>query len=290
LKGSGAAGTGTSTLLVVLNELVQRLHQGETALPVPVTGTATGGSTTTLIDDKKLLYSSADANAFDGIHVYQETDGETTRVTRGGNAGSTGTLTLSPAVVTFGSGTPKYMLSRWHIDVLKNNVNAVLRNTYMETIFPLSSLLMTSDDNDMESAPNSSYTASNSNLAKETTIVFNGGASLSVTATATGGYATTGNITVNEGQNYYVSVLESTTSGDSGTLRVFDVTNSASIDTAASDEIAYGDLAFQFSTPSGCEQIERRMISDATTDITFWDDLVLFDLEQRVFKLPSWVK
>jgi hypothetical protein len=59
---------------------------------------ATDHTTTTLVADRDLTFTSAGANEYDRRYVYLEAIGEWSRITRGGLAAATGTLTLSPAV------------------------------------------------------------------------------------------------------------------------------------------------------------------------------------------------
>jgi len=90
------------TRLVLLHDLCEKLNQKS---HFPVRGIATDATITTLVDSglaqrPGLLYSSGDANAWDRKWVYIEPHSDETRVTEDGYVGSTGTLTLSPALVT----------------------------------------------------------------------------------------------------------------------------------------------------------------------------------------------
>ena len=282
-----------ATLLVMVRDLAERLGRDS---HFPVTGTATGGSTTTVIDDGTttppgLVYSSGDANAYDRKWVYQETAGDTSRVTEGGYAGSTGTLTLSPLLTTFGSGTPKYIICDWPFQVLKNAINNVQKSIFLPTFYPLSLHVMGNDANDMEpSTIATDYSSTNATLATESTIVFNGAQSLKVTATATGGYANTGSIGVNDGQGLYAAMMLFVTSGDSGTFRVVDVTNSnATIEDATTDEPSWVELVYPFTVPTDCEQIDFRFIADANTDVIYAEDFQVWRNSEGVYPLPSWI-
>ena len=280
-----------ATMLATMRDLAERLGRDS---HFPVTGTATGGSTTTLVDagtttPPGLFYSSGDANAFDRKWVYQEDDGQTSRITEGGYAGGTGTLTISPAITGF-ANTDKYIICDWPFQVLKNAINLVQQNLFLETFWPLSLHVMGNDANDMEpSTIATDYSATNGTRATEATIVKHGAQSLKLTATSAGGYANTGNIGVQESQSLLAAVDCYVTSGDDATFRAWDVTNAASIDTATSDEPSWMELLIQFSTPSGCEQIDFRMISDADTDITFWENFQVWSSGRRVYPLPSWI-
>lgn len=82
-----------TTMLVLLRELAEALNDDL----LTVTGTATSGTSTTLVDTTEpgLYYSDGGANLFDRWFVYNELSGAIGRVDVGGLGGSTGTLTLT---------------------------------------------------------------------------------------------------------------------------------------------------------------------------------------------------
>lgn len=82
-----------TTMLVLLRELAARLEVEGSAL----TGTATSGTSTTLVDTTEpgLYYTDGDPNLFDRWFVYNELSGAIGRVDVDGLGGSTGTLTLT---------------------------------------------------------------------------------------------------------------------------------------------------------------------------------------------------
>ena len=102
-----------ATRIVMERDLAHRLNEQKI---YPVTGTATGGDTISLIDTTALTYSSGDANAFDRLWVYRETspsDAVTeARVTEGGLNASSGDLTISPALTTAFANTNLYIISQ----------------------------------------------------------------------------------------------------------------------------------------------------------------------------------
>ena len=280
------------TLLVTMRDLAERLGRDS---HFPVTGTATGGSTTTLVDagtttPPGLVYSSGDANAYDRKWVYQEDDGETSRITEGGYAGGTGTLTISPAITGF-ANTDKYIICDWPFQVLKNAINNVQASIFLEAFFPLSLHVMGNDANDMEpSTIATDYSSTNATLATEATLVFNGAQSLKITATSAAGYANTGNIGVSDSQNLYAAMMMYVTSGDSATFRVVNVTNSnATIEDATTDEPSWVELVYPFSVPTDCEQIDFRFIADASGDVIYGEDFQVWSSGRRVYPLPSWI-
>ena len=280
-----------ATMLATMRDLAERLGRDS---HFPVTGTATGGSTTTLVDAGTttppcLFYSSGDPNAFDRKWVYQEDDGETSRITEGGYAGGTGTLTLSPAITGF-ANTDKYIICDWPFQVLKNAINLVQQNLFLETFWPLSLHVMGNDANDMEpSTIATDYSATGATRATEATIVKHGAQSLKLTASVDGGFGNTGNIGVQEGQSLYAGVDCYVTSGDDATFTVLNATNSQTIDDATSDEPSWMELVIQFSTPSGCENIDLLMGGDANGDVTYWENIQVWSGGRRVYSLPSWI-
>ncbi len=83
----------STTMLVLLRTLAENLDDDG----LFVTGTATSGTSATLVDTTEpgLYYSSGDANLFNRWFVYNELSGAIGRVTVGGLTGSSGTLALT---------------------------------------------------------------------------------------------------------------------------------------------------------------------------------------------------
>ncbi len=282
----------SSTLLVLLQQLAHRLYDAEQRV---VTGTASGGNTTTLIDDGTtalpgLVYSDGDDNAYDRRYIYNETNGEASNITVGGYAGSSGTLTISPATTANASGHP-YIITGDHPQVLKNVINEALRNMYVPSFFPLSLHIATSDDNDMETAPATSFNANKTDatLTNESTIVKHGAQSLKVTASATAGYTHFGNFGVNEGEPLYVAIDCYVTITDNAFFTVYDASNGLGIATATSDEEKWMELVVPFTVPSGCELIQSWAASTLNGDITYWDNYHLWRSGEGVYPGPSWL-
>ncbi len=281
------------TRISMQRELSRRLYADSHN---PITGTNSSSTGTTITETGGALnYSSGDGNAFDRKYVYvvQAADagarGES-RITEGGWT-VTGSLTIDPSIASLASGD-LFIISDHPPAVLQQAINAVQRNLFLPTFFPLSLHVMGNDANDMEpSTIATDYSASSATLAIETTTVFNGAQSLSVTATSTAGRADTGRISVVEGQPLYAAVMcRVSASGESATFTVFRQTSiSVDIDSATTNEPSWMELIIPFTVPSGCEEIVLRMISDTNTDQTFWDDVQLWSSGRRVYSLPSWI-
>jgi len=217
-------------------------------------------------------------------------EGEVRYISEGGYTAATGTFATEVDFTAAVASGDTYEVHEIHPDEIDNIIKAKVRNIYAPTFFPLSLHIMAGDDNDMESAPATNYSATNGTRANESTVVYNGAQSLKLTATSAGGYANTGSIGIPESTQLYAAVMCYVTSGDSATFRVIDVTNSnATIDDATSDEPSWMELVIPFSTPSGCEQADFRFISDANTDIAYWDDFQVWRQNGGVYPLPSWI-
>jgi hypothetical protein len=186
----------------------------------------------------------------------------------------------------------RYLIADEPIRTLKNAISAVLRNFYPRTFFPLSLHIMGNDANDMEASTIATdYTAENSGtLATESTIVHGGAQSLKVTAGAALSGASTGNISVSEGKQYFAAVMCSVKQGDDADFRVVNVQDSdAQIDdNATTDEPAWTELVITFTPPSGCEQVDAFMLGKANGDIAYFDDFQLWQ-SKGLYPLPSWI-
>ena len=281
----------STTRINLYRALANRLYRGEQDV---ITGTATTTtSTTSLKDATRLDYSSADANAYDRRWVYAmaAADASTrgfTRITEGGYAAA-GTLALDPALTGLAS-TDLYVITGHHPDVLHGAINETLRTMYEPSFFPLSLHICASDENDMETAPATTFQA-NATLAAlgdESTIVYNGAQALQVVGSADGGYVHFGSVNVNDGELLYAAIMCSAASG--ATFRIIDLTNSnATVEDATTDEGKYMDLLFPFTVPTDCEQIHARAISTTSGASTDWDDYQIWYAGQGVYPCPSWL-
>ena len=137
-------------------------------------------------------------------------------------------------------------------------------------------------DGDMLSAATSSWTTSNSTLAKIVATFPTLPRALEVTATAASGYARTASIPVKATEPHY---LEATgwidvdgNTADLGTLILFDVTNSAALTLSESAISQFHPTLLvnpSVSITSTCKLAQVRLQSDANTDIIAWTDVIL---------------
>ena len=279
----------------IRGRVAERAYAGRFA---PITGTATGGAVNSLIDSAYAI-PGATTDHYDYKIIKIATDagggaaapeGEVRYISEGGYTAASGTFTPSVNFTAAVASGDTYEVHEIHPTEIDNIIKRKVRNLYMPTFFPLSLHIVAGDDNDMESAPATNYSQSNGTRANESTIVYNGAQSLKLTATATGGYAYTGSIGVPGASPLYAAVMCYVTSGDSATFRVIDVTNSnATIEDATSDEPSWMEPVYPFTVPSTCEQIDFRFISDADTDIAYWDDFHVWRQGRGVYPCPSWI-
>ena len=264
-----------------------------------ITGTATTSTTTTtLYDTAALKYSSFDASLYDRKWLYAmaAADASTlgySQLTAGGWSGSAGTLALDSAITGFAEGA-LYVITNHRPAVLQNALKAVFRNMYEPSYFPLSLHIVTNDCNDMEaSTVATDYTplGAGTTAAAETTKVYSGGQSLKVTATTgTVQYVRTADIPVNASQTLYAAVMNAVDSGDSAEFRIVNKDSAdAIIESATNDEIAWMELVFPFTPPTGCERVQAWMISTANTDVSYWDQFQIWASGEHVYSLPSFV-
>ncbi len=280
------------TRISIQRELSRRLYADSHD---PITGTTTSTTATEVTDLLGgLNYSTGDVNAFDRkyVQLMEAADASLRGVSRVIEAGwaLTGTLTVDPAFAVTPVSGDIFIISDHPPAVLQNAINAVQRNLFLPTFYPLSLHVMGNDANDMEpSTVATDYASTNATLATEATIVFNGAQSLKITATSAAGYANTGNVGVKDGQGLYAAMMMYVTSGDSGTFRVVDVTNTATIEDATTDEPSWTELVYPFSVPTDCEQIDFRFIADSNTDVIYGEDFQVWSSGRRVYSLPSWI-
>ena len=266
----------------------------------PIISTATGGSTTTVVDsayaipgattdhfDFKILKIATDAG---GAGAAPE--GEVRYISEGGYTVASGTFTPSVNFTAAVASGDTYEVHELHPNEIDNIIKAKVRNIYAPTFFPLSISIFQNDANDME--PSSIVTdydvTGGAALATESTIVHNGAQSLQATCNVALEYfSLKAVIGVNAGQQLYAGASCYVTSGDEAIFRAWDTTNGAAIDSATTDEPSWIDLVIPVNVPSGCEQLDLRCIGVGSNDVTYWDDIQVWRQGTGVYPLPSWV-
>lgn len=258
-----------------------------------VRGTATGGTMTTLVASVfESTITGASKYIHDWITITDATDGTTVfdAVIKSID-GSTGTITLDrTCTFTIASGDSFIVTHRFRPVAFRNAIDDILTNTYSPALFPLTSYILAGDDNDMEDSVDTAWTETNATDAKVTTLPFpTGNQELAVTDDGSGGgYVATADLYVYDTSSYYAYAVAYGVGTAAATLRVWDATNSASIDTAGTNEQRWAVLRIPFTPPDNCEAVNLRLITDTASGVTRWKDVALVDQNQRIFPGPSW--
>lgn len=149
-------------------------------------------------------------------------------------------------------------------------------------------------DGDMRATAEADWTLNNATDAKAAATFPFGERIIVVSATSAAGYTSTGNIAVEELKTYYLEatgLIDPTlgSAGMSGELRLIDVTNSntIAIDNSVIDRFEPEILANSVQMPSGCEQVDIRLISDANSDDIAWTNVIFRKDEQLTFTLQD---
>jgi hypothetical protein len=259
-------------------------------------GTASGGSTTTIADDDNVSFagnsSTPSPDLWEDAWVYPTSgteSGNTRRVTSTGFAPASGTLTVTPAWASGPSAGHTFeVYGHLQPEVMHDCINRTLRRIHHPHLFPLT--LVT--DGDMEASGTSSWTASNSSLAKNTTaanILSGGGAqALSVTTTSANGYGASAAIPVEEEAGYFVRAsFRDVAAGTTPKLVVYDATNSAEINSETWVTGGNGAIEISFDTPDACRAINLRLQVVENSKVVYWDNVVLLENGRSIYPLPS---
>lgn len=184
-----------------------------------------------------------------------------------------------------------YEIHEFHPQFIKDAINEALENMTYEEVLPLTLV----EDGDMEHATPINYWAETNitdPVVVNTTIVQFGKQSLEVEDNGSGGgYASlvsTKYIAVTPGQQVIVWAVAY---GDQqgAKLTLYDVTNSAVIDTARHDEEGWGLLAFVVNVPDDCYELDVRLETITASGKTYWDHVGILKTSDVIRERPSWL-
>ncbi len=239
------------------------------------------------------IQSTIAATHADGTDVYiiGPAVGEVARVTDVGFSGSNSQLTVAPGfTASLVSGTDYEVHYKFYPVHIRDKINEILENVRRPIYLPLT--LVT--DGDMESTGTSDWTAAASTgtapaLAKGTTNVLHGRRSLTITASsdATNSFAKSASMFLSPSTAVFVSADVFITGGDKAKLTLYDVTNSAEIETAESVTTGWVHLRFIDTIPSNCEEIQVWLESPVASDVTYWNSVQLLPVDLQVYDFPS---
>jgi len=173
-----------------------------------------------------------------------------------------------------------------HPDELNRCIDRALRRIRRRLNYPLSLLA----DSDMEASGTTSWTAVTATLAKSTAgNTYRGAQSMTVTATSAGGYGYQ-TISVHEGHGYSVQGVVLASGGTStARLRIWDATNGAEISAVDSTQRRNQFVRSDFVAPSGCVQVQVRLMAVGNGDVSLWDDVIMLEDGRTRYPLPTWI-
>src|SRR3990167_7699393 len=147
----------STTVKAIRGKVAEKAYAGRYT---PITRTATGGSTTTLVDSAYAL-PGATTDHFDFKIIKIATDaggagaapeGNVRYISEGGYTAASGTFTVS--AVWSGSSSvasgDTYEIHEIHPAEIDRIIKRKVRNLYMPSLWPLSMLVVQNDANDME--------------------------------------------------------------------------------------------------------------------------------------------
>jgi hypothetical protein len=275
----------TKTMLEICQEVGKSLGLLEI-------GTATGGSTTTLVSAVypfKTSRSNASTKTYEGCELRIITGDEAESLCEiASYSPSTGTFTASIAWVTGPSNGDVFHIYKRGVRYgdIWAAINRALRKRFYLTILPVTLI----SDGDMEASGVTAWTNSDANLSKVATAgnLFRGSQSLFVDNTGANGYAQSCTLNVQPGTGYYSEVLVRAASGTAKFV-VWDITNSAEIDSKQYTYAGKGRLQISFTTPGTCEQIAFRLQGVEADADTYWDNLICLRSGAHVVDLPDYI-
>ena len=249
-----------------------------------------GGADMTIVRGIQSTTATTHENA-DNVFIIGPAIGETARVTDVSFSGSNSQLTVAPGfTASLVSGTDYEIHYKFYPVHIRDKINEILENVRRPIYLPLT--LVT--DGDMESTATSDWTAAATTgtaptLAKGTTNVLHGRRSLTITANsdATNSFAKSASMFLSPSTAVFVSADVFITSGDKAKLTLYDVTNSAEIETAESVTTGWVHLRFIATIPSSCEEVQVWLESPVASDVTDWGSVQLLPVNLQVYDFPS---
>ncbi len=275
----------TSTLL----EICQKIGD---ELAIREHGTATGGSTSTLVCASypfKTSYTNANTNAYVRCSMYPtsgtEASNERDVVTY---APSTGTFTAGVNWSTGPASTNTFDIYKKGVSYhdIKDAVNSALEKLRYRS----RNILTLITDGDMETSGVTNWTATNSTMTKVTSSgnLFFGTQSGRVVNSVANGNVQSATIYTSPDYAYYLQARVRASTG-TAQLVAYDVTNSEDIDYEEWEYQGQGIIAFSFHVPSDCEAIAVQLRGEEATADVYWDDVMLLRIGAYEMVLPSWI-
>lgn len=263
-------------------------------------GTATSGSTTTIVNTGRLKNAQYPSNRYVNAWARIGKDAGGAGAAPEGELGacsayapSTGTVTVPTMTqaVAVGDGYQMFWGAVHPQDILD-----ALDDALREDIFlPDWSILTECPDGDMDASAVSSTdwgTASNATVAKSTAEpAMAGKRYMTVTTTSAGGYQPTQQLKCVPGRSYHLSVgARADAAGCTPTVTVRDVTNGTTLATLTTTSQAAVRLFTTVNVPATCFLVEIRLGNAENSKTSSWDDLCWFSTQQSDLPLPRWLR
>lgn len=259
-------------------------------------GTATGGSTSTIIDTTKLKSTQYEDDlhvgswarvSYDGGGSGAAPEGEISPITD--SVASTGTLTVNPALSAAVASTDKYQIWRnIHPQDALDTLDQILTE---ECYLPDWTLLTEVPDGDMEQNNTTDWEAGAGTFTKVSTEPAMWGRRWGqlVNSGANDYVQNANKLRVIPGKRYHVSALSR---GFDTTMKLmaYDNSHHAEIESVTHSNEAIVRLHMEITIPSGCYDLRVRMGSANNNDTTFWDEVCVYALDTARLPLPFWVK
>jgi hypothetical protein len=175
-----------------------------------------------------------------------------------------------------------------HPNIINDKLDVTLRLLRQNVLVPATIVV----DGDFESDPATNFAVGGTETVEaETTLVRHGRKSLKLTAGADDDYAKSTTATYLPGGTIVLVETECyITPGDEVKLIFYDETNSANIETAASDESGWVQLLFIATVPATCEEVSVRLEAQNNGDVIYFDHVTLWPVTDQGLELPAFLE
>lgn len=258
-------------------------------------GTATGGSTSTVVDTGTLQSSGYPDDKYKGMWARIEYDAggaaaapelEIRPVTS--STASSGTVTVNPVYSASPASGDRYQLWAFmHPQKVLDTLDQVMTQ---DAFLPDWGICTEVPDGDMEQNNITNWTDSgNASTSKSTSEPMMSGKRYLTIDGQAGDYAESALLRVVPGRRYHVSALaRDTNGGATAKLIAYDKTNSATISSVTTASRTTVRIWMEITVPSTCYAMAIRLQSVAA-DQTDWDDVCVYALDSQDLPLPWWV-
>ncbi len=284
----------TTTLATLRGRVAKKLYTPSFPILSTTTGAGNAGGTT-LVDSILAPASQTEDYVRAWILFTSGTNaGTTVRCTNTTFTGTISSLTFAPATAQVATSVTYELHYKFHPVAVRDKLNEILENLRREIWLVLTDVA----DGDMEATGVTSWTATSSTRAKQTTgtgVVF-GRQALRVTNSGANGLVTSASLFLAPNTDVFVAAIVQISSGSGdAVLELYDVTNATVIDSARVDNVFKGNAlaAFTASVPATSGAIAVRLKGTSADNVIDWNCAVVLPVEDKIFAYPStleWVE